>query len=140
MADGRVPVRAGLFVEGPPPALVAGRCGGCGNHHFPRQSVCPYCSAESVDEALLQGRGRLWVHTAVTAAPPGYEGEVPYGFGVVELAEGLRVVGRLTEADPARLRPGQPMVLAVVPVHVDGEGREVVTYAFAPDEGDGGDR
>jgi uncharacterized OB-fold protein len=132
VATGRVPVRAGLFVDGPPPALVAGRCGGCGNHHFPRQPVCPYCSAETVEEVLLTGPGRLWVHTAVTAPPPGYRGEIPFGFGVVELPEGLRVVGRLTEAEPGRLRPGQPMALAVVPLHVDEEGRDVVTFAFAP--------
>ena len=135
-----MPVRAGLFVEGPPPALVAGRCRGCANHHFPRQPVCPYCSAETVDEVHLRGPGRLWVHTAVTAAPPGYDGEVPYGFGVVELPEGLRVVGRLTEAEPARLRPGQPMVLAVVPLRVADDGREVLTYAFAPGDAELSDR
>ena len=132
MAGARVPVRKGLFVDGSPPALVAGRCSRCGNLHFPRQEVCPYCSADAVEEARLTGPGRLWVHTAVTASPPGYLGEVPFGFGVVELPEGIRVVGRLTEADPSRLRPGQAMALAVVPLHVDDEGGEVVTYAFAP--------
>ena len=132
MTPGRVPVREGLFVDGAAPALVAGHCGVCANHHFPLQPVCPYCSAEEVTETRLTGPGRLWVHTAVTAAPPGYQGEVPYGFGVVELPEGVRVVGRLTEADPARLQTGQPMAVAVVPLHVDDEGREVVTYAFAP--------
>jgi uncharacterized OB-fold protein len=68
----------------------------------------------------------------VTAAPPGYRGEVPFGFGVVELPEGLRVLSRLTEADPARLRAGQAMALVVVPLHVDDEGRSVTTFAFAP--------
>ena len=38
------------------------------------------------------------------APPPGYLGEVPFGFGVVELDEGLRVLGRLTESDPAPWR------------------------------------
>ena len=48
----------------------------------------------------------------MTAAPPGYNGPVPYGFGVVELdGIGLRVVGRLTEADPARSRAAMPMRL-----------------------------
>ena len=47
----------------------------------------------------------MW--TAVTAAPPGYTGAVPFGFGVVELTrERLRVVTRLTEADPAALDVG----------------------------------
>ena len=37
----------------------------------------------------------------MTAPPPGYQGEVPYGIGVVELPEGVRVITRLTESDPA---------------------------------------
>jgi uncharacterized OB-fold protein len=74
----------------------------------------------------------LWAWTAVTAAPPGYRGEVPYGMGVVELPEGIRVITRLTESDPAALRAGQPMELRVVPLHTDDEGTPIVTFAFAP--------
>jgi uncharacterized OB-fold protein len=130
--SGRLPVKAGLFVDEDPPALLGSRCRSCGNPQFPRSATCPYCSSQQVDEERFSGPGRLWAHTAVTAAPPGYRGEVPYGFGVVELPEGIRVVGRLTEADPARLRAGQEMALVVVPLHSDDDGREVVTYAFAP--------
>jgi uncharacterized OB-fold protein len=128
-------VRDGLFTDGDEPSLLGGRCVACGRHHFPRAEICPYCSAEGARGVELSRSGRLWAWTAVTAAPPGYGGEVPYGFGVVELPEGLRVVSRLTEADPARLRAGQPMVLVVVPVDADDEGRPVVTYAFSPAEG-----
>jgi uncharacterized OB-fold protein len=66
----------------------------------------------------------------VTAAPPGYRGEVPYGFGVVELPEGLRVLTRLTEGDPANMRFGQEVRLKLVPLHTDDEGRHVLTWAF----------
>ena len=66
--------------------------------------------------------------------PPGYRGEVPYGFGVVQLSDGLRVVTRLTESDLARLRPGMPMRLVIVPLHHNDEGRAVLSYAFAPAE------
>jgi uncharacterized OB-fold protein len=68
----------------------------------------------------------------VNAPPPGYRGGIPFGFGVVELPEGIRIITRLTEADPARLRRGQTMRLAIVPLHQDDDGRPVVTYAFAP--------
>ena len=64
--------------------------------------------------------------------PPGYEGEIPFGVGIVELPEGVRVIGRLTEGDPAALRLGQAMELRVVPLHTDADGHDVVTYAFAP--------
>jgi uncharacterized OB-fold protein len=80
----------------------------------------------------LSGPGTLWAWTAVTSAPPGYQGEVPYGLGVVELPEGIRVIARLTEGNPAALVSGQAMQLRIVPLRTDTEGRDVVTYAFAP--------
>jgi uncharacterized OB-fold protein len=82
----------------------------------------------------LSATGRLWAWTAVTHPPPGYQGEIPYGFGVVELPEGIRIVTRLTEADPGRLHHDQPMHMVIDPLHVDDDGRQVVVYAFAPDE------
>ena len=130
---GTVPVHEGLFtVEDGSARLIGGSCGSCHRHHFPRLSTCPYCSVQSVTDARLSTIGSLWGWTAVTTAPPGYRGEVPFGFGVVELPEGLRVITRLTEPAPDRLEWGQPMRLVLAPLHVDDEGRSVVTYAFAP--------
>lgn len=127
---GRVPIRDGLFTD--EPRLLGSRCRQCRGHHFPRHVVCPYCSSGDVVPAELSPTGRLWAWTAVTAAPPGYRGEVPFGFGVVELPEGVRLVTRLTESDPARLAAGDDMALVLVPLHVDDEDRQVVTYAFTP--------
>jgi uncharacterized OB-fold protein len=127
-----VPVREGLFTLDAPHRLLGSRCEMCGRHHFPCHDTCPYCGADDVAPVELSGTGRLWSWTAVTSAPPGYRGEVPYGFGVVELPEGIRVVARLTEPDPARLSAGQPMELVVVSVPVDDERQQVLTYAFAP--------
>jgi uncharacterized OB-fold protein len=135
MSD-QVLVRDGLFTDDPP-ALLASRCAVCGNHLFPRADTCTYCSAADPEPVELSGPGRLWAWTAVTAAPPGYLGETPYGVGVVELPEGIRVIARLTENDPTTLFLGQPMDLRVVPLHRDADGNDVMTYAFSPADGAG---
>ena len=127
-------MHVGLFTDGDPPGLLGGRCTDCGQHNFPRHAICPYCASEATEGAELSPGGRLWAWTAVTHPPPGYRGDIPYGFGVVELPEGIRVLSRLTEADPRQLRADQPMHLVLVPLHVNDEGESVVTYAFAPDE------
>ena len=107
--------------------LLGGRSRSNGMHHFPRSDVCPYTGEDDIDPVELPRTGRLWLWTAVNSAPPGYQGPVPYGFGVVELdGVGLRVVGRLTEADPSVLREGQPMQL------VADRFDDIVTWAFAP--------
>jgi uncharacterized protein len=128
-----VPVHPGLLSESGEPRLLGSRCRTCGGHHFPRHETCAYCSSEDVEAVELSARGHLWAWTAVTSAPPGYDGPVPYGFGVVELPEGLRVITRLTEADPGRLTRGQPMHLVVTDLTTDDEGSTVTVPAFAPD-------
>lgn len=116
-------------------ALVGGWSATSGRHHFPLAERCPYTGADDVRQVVLSRRGTLWAWTAVTAAPPGYDGPVPYGFGVVELAaERLRVVGRLTVAEPARLHFGQ--VMEVVTTELPSVGT-VWAFAPSPDPGAG---
>jgi len=120
-----IPVHEGLFSA---VGLIGGACAACGRRHFPTAPVCPWCGHDAVTEVVLSTEATLWAWTAVTAPPPGYVGEVPYGFGVVELpADNLRVVTRLTEADPARLRAGMPMRFTVVAL---SEG--TTTWGFEP--------
>jgi uncharacterized OB-fold protein len=102
-------------------------------YHFPLLDTCPYTGATDIEPVRLSGEATLWAWTAVTAAPPGYQGAVPYGFGVVELnQEQLRIVTRLTEPDPHALTFGQPMHAVADILHTDDDGTEVVTWAFAP--------
>ena len=92
--------------------LVGGYSPTSGHHHFPLAERCPYTGADDVERVLLPATGRLWLWTAVNAAPPGYDGPVPFGYGVVQLdGIDLRVVGRITESDPSKLHEGQPMHL-----------------------------
>ena len=130
----RAPVHAGLFEEDAAgnAHLLGSRCGACGRALFPRATTCPYCASDDVEPVALSDHGTLWGWTAVTAAPPGYVGTVPFGFGVVELPEGLRVITRLEEPDPARLAFGMPMKLVVVPVGDDDGGTTLMTYSFTP--------
>ncbi len=107
--------------------LLGGYSPSSGHHHFPLARVCPYTGADDVAATRLPATGRLWLWTAVTTAPPGYDGPVPYGFGIVALdGIDLRVVGRLTVADPTALHEAQPMRL------VPDRFGDVTTWAFAP--------
>ena len=115
------------------PRLSAARCPACAKPHFPAGPVCPYCGADGCEEAPVGPAGRLWLYTTVLTRPPGYRGEVPYGFGVVELEGGLRVIARLTESRIEQLRPGLSVRLVVEPLFTDEEGSAVLSYAFAPE-------
>jgi uncharacterized OB-fold protein len=130
------PIRDGLFVqhEDGGGALIGGHCPACGRYHFPASPNCPYCSGEGCAPRPLSPRGTLCLFTSVRNRPPGYGGDVPFGFGVVELPEGLQVIARLTEADLSRLDFGMPVRLVLVAVRLDEAGDEALTYAFAPEQ------
>jgi uncharacterized OB-fold protein len=142
-SDVRAPaVHEGLFDEDDQgkPYLLGGRCGACARLQFPLASTCPACGSGEIEAVRLADHGTLWGWTAVTAPPPGYLGEVPYGFGVVELADGLRVITRIEEPDPSKLEFGMPMKLALVELDGSGAGgaggaeaaSPVTTYTFLP--------
>ena len=113
-------------------ALQGGYSPTSDRYHFPRLDTCPYTGATDVATVSLSADATLWAWTAVTAAPPGYRGPVPFGFGVVVLErEQLRVITRLTEPDPKLLTYGQPMRLVADTLPGD-DGEPVVTWAFEP--------
>ena len=130
-----VPIHPGLFTmpdDPRGPHLLASRCRACGRHQFPAADTCSYCSGDDSELVIVGARGRLHLHTVVTTAPPGYRGEVPYGFGVVELPEGLRVISRLTSSDLEVLRRDLPMRLEIAPLYRNEAGDDVVSFAYAP--------
>jgi uncharacterized protein len=120
------------------PQLIGSRCGACGATTFPVQQHCPKCSASQMYEVKLPRRGTLVAWTT-QGFPPGapYKGPtgkdfVPFGVGLVQLDDVIRVEGRLTENDPKKLQFGMDVELTMVPFTTDEEGNELVTFAFQP--------
>ena len=126
------PIAPGLFGDdAATPRLLAGRCSTCRELHFPTSDTCPYCGGGTTTEKIGPD-ATLRLFTVVQTAPPGYQGPVPYGFGVVELnGTGLCVLGRLEETSLERLRPGLPMRLRIAPLFTDADGRSVLSWSFA---------
>src|SRR6516165_4307591 len=117
------------------PQLIGGRCGAT---TFPVQARCPRCSGGEMSELLLPRSGTLVAWTT-QGFPPGapYAGPagkdfVPFGVGLVQLGDVIRVEGRLTENDPAKIRFGQEVELTMVPFITQKTANEIVTFAFQP--------
>ena len=118
------------------PQLIGGRCAACASVTFPTPVSCARCGSTDVEQHLLPRRGTLWTFTTQEFLPkePYASGETmetfkPYGVGLVQLGDEVRVEGRLTTADVNALRIGMEMEVVVVPFRDD-----VVTYAFRPVE------
>lgn len=124
------------------PQLIGGRCADCAAVHFPLAPSCPKCGSTATAEHLLPRQGTLWTWTTQAFLPkePYAGGETaetfrPFGVGLVQLGDEVRVEARLTEADPEVLEFGMEVELVAVPFRTDDDGTEVVTFAFAPTGG-----
>jgi uncharacterized OB-fold protein len=91
-----------------------------------------------MSDLLLPRRGTVVAWTT-QGFPPGapYVGPtgkdfVPFGVGLVQLGDVVRVEGRLTENDPAKLAFGMAVELTMVPFATDADGTDIVTFAFRP--------
>lgn len=133
----RVPIREGLLtgdlLELDAVRLLGSHCDACGETALGRRVVCPQCGGADVRQLPLGARGVLWTYTVIRHRPPGdYKGPdpfVPFGLGLVELPEGVRVLSPLA-CDIDRLAIGMPFVFSPY-VRADPDGREVVAFSFA---------
>jgi uncharacterized OB-fold protein len=131
------PVVPGHFVEtADGPRLRGSRCRSCATVSFPAAPFCPNpdCPKDRalVDEWLGGQDGVLWSWTIqhLQAPPPfRFDHEGPYAVGMVDLPEGIRVLGLLTRS--TGLRHDMPVTLVSGQLYEDDSG-PVVTWMWEP--------
>lgn len=81
------------------------RCGRCGLLRHPPGPMCPECGATKPTYLVSEGVGEVYSYTAHHHPPlPGKE--LPLVVALVELDEGVRVLGELPGVDPGEVRVG----------------------------------
>jgi uncharacterized OB-fold protein len=78
--------------------LLLQRCQACGEHQFYPRRHCVHCFAPDPDWVEAKGTGRLHTFSVVhRTSAPGFAGDVPYVFAVVELDEGPRLTANVLD-------------------------------------------
>jgi 3-oxo-4,17-pregnadiene-20-carboxyl-CoA hydratase alpha subunit len=94
------------------------RCGGCGMLRHPPGPMCPACGAARPEYVIAAGTGEVYSYV-VHHHPPVPGRQLPIVIALVQLTEGVRMVGELLGVDPERVEVGLPVKAAFV--EVDGE-------------------
>ena len=134
----QMPVAENLFQgKGTSARLIGTRCISCGTHYFPKSLSCrnPQCRDKKVEDALFGRYGTLYSFTLQKYRPPALfrmDDWAPYTIGLVELPEGIRVMGMLTGCRNDEVHIGMQLELTVDALYRDEEGREVLTYKYMP--------
>ena len=116
-----------FFEEARAGRLSGIRCGKCGELAIPPKEFCPTCQGWDWTAVPLAGAGSITSFTVIRVAPRGRGAEAPYAVAVVQLDEGVSLLGRIVDIPFESLRAGlrvrfRPLVTG-----------EQTAIAFGPD-------
>jgi uncharacterized protein len=87
-------------------------CPACDTLRHPPGPMCPACGADKPDYVVAAGRGRVFSY--VVHHHPEVPGKVlPFVVALVELDEGVRMIGELIDVEPGAVEIGMPVELAL---------------------------
>lgn len=93
--------------------LCSTRCPVCGTFSFPPRNLCRGCWGRDVIWSPLPTRGTLYSFTRIHVVPAAFAAQAPYAIGIVDLAEGPRLMCRLVgDIDTGHL--GGPVEMLVL--------------------------
>lgn len=94
--------------------LLIPQCEECGTYRFPPTSFCPHCRSARTRWQPSKGEGTVFSWIVVRHPVPKeiYADKVPYTVAIVELKEGVRMVGNLQGCDFEDIKAGMPVSIS----------------------------
>ena len=86
------------------------KCRDCGTYIWYPQTLCHKCCSWNLEWTKIGGKGTVFTYTVVHH-PTGkvWESSVPYVVVIVEMPEGIRMVGDLVGGTSANVKIGMPV-------------------------------
>ena len=109
--------------------LVGWRCVSCGAFHYFKPLVCKRCGSREFREVELPKTGKLLAYTMVKIAPKDFKDKAPYLVGLVELDDGTKILGQLTDFTKEELKEGARVEAVLRKIREDGESG-IIEYGF----------
>jgi len=117
--------------------IMATQCRACKKKRYPPRADCPQCHASDMDWIALKARGRLATFTMIYVPPDHFatKPQMPFSsiafrpcpIGLLEVEDGLRIMGWIPNVNPKELHLGMPLQ-AIPQTLTDGK----VTIIFEP--------
>ena len=116
--------------------MEAAKCKKCGTISFPGRLICTECGHTEYETINLSGKGKLETFTIIRTAPSGFTDFAPYAVGLVNMDEGVKVLGQITDCNPENLKIGDRLSSKFRRMNEEGKtGMIMYAYKFVPDQG-----
>ena len=110
--------------------LIGSKCSTCGELFFPPRNACLSCLMPTKNGFKFSGFGDVLSYTVIHAAPAGFQKEIPYIVGLVELEEGPRVTAQIVDIDPEDMVLGLQVQTTFRRYAAPPNSKSVITYGY----------
>jgi len=91
--------------------LLGGKCKKCGKTHLPPRPMCDNCYSREFVWTAIPTKGKLLTYTIIHIAPIQFQSMAPYGMGIVQLENGLRMPGMILGVPLERIKIGMDLAM-----------------------------
>ena len=91
--------------------LMGSKCRKCGKLHLPPRPLCDDCYGQDFEWIELSGKGKLLTYTIIHIAPLQFQALAPYSVGIMELENGLKLPGMISDISENKLKVGMELTI-----------------------------
>ncbi len=123
-----------LSMDGKEGVFTGKKCRSCGTHFVGFPVYCLKCSSHDLEPVELSREGILQTYTVIYTPPAGWQGEVPYILGSVELEEGVDILTEVIDLPKDEVKIGMKMKMALRVGGQDADGNDIIVFKWQPVE------
>jgi uncharacterized OB-fold protein len=91
--------------------LMAGKCTKCGKIHLPPRPLCDNCYSQTFTWTPMPTQGKLVTYTVIHVAPEQFQHLAPYAVGIIQLPNGSKLPGMITNVPHDQLKIGMNLTI-----------------------------
>jgi uncharacterized OB-fold protein len=91
--------------------LMAGKCNNCGKIHLPPRPLCDNCYHQTFTWTQVPNKGTLLTYTVIHVAPEQFQHLAPYAVGIIQLENGAKLPGMITNVPHDQLKIGMNLTV-----------------------------
>jgi uncharacterized OB-fold protein len=113
--------------------LEAKKCLACGKISFPPRLICDACGGREFEDVKLADTGKVATYTIIRVPPQQFVDQAPYAVGIVNLDDGVKIVGQIVDCDFDDIKIGMDVKLEFRKIYnVGHSGILCYGYKFVP--------
>ncbi len=115
--------------------LIGNKCKSCGKEYYPPVHICKKCGSKDLVDWEMPKEGKVISYTILLEPAEEFKPYAPIYLGLIELTNGVKVIGMLTDVRKEDIRIGMKVRATLRKLTEDRDGGQIFYgYKFVPVE------